>query len=134
MTNAITVAAELGHKPGIRVFCAGGEVRPSSLETSGPSAEAFFCDHDLDIAFLGADGVDAEAGCTNYEPAGARVNTTLVARSKMRVILADSSKIGRVTMAPLCPISAVDVLVTDHGAPEARVQALRDTGRIVTLV
>ena len=40
VTNALNVAADLLANPGLRVFAAGGEVRPSSQEVIGPSAEA----------------------------------------------------------------------------------------------
>ena len=78
VTNALNVAIDLVGNPGLRVFVAGGEVRGSSQESVGHSAEAFLAEYNIDVAFLGVDGVDAVAGCTNYDPAGARVNAVLV--------------------------------------------------------
>ena len=62
VTNALNIAVDLLGNPRLRVFLAGGEVRGSSQEAVGHSAEAFLADYNTDVAFLGVDGVDAVAG------------------------------------------------------------------------
>ena len=128
VTNALNIATNLVSNPGLRVFAAGGEVRASSQEVVGPSAESFLSEYNIDVSFLGVDGVDISAGCTNYDPIGARVNDIMHLRSKLTIVLADSSKIGRVALATVCPMSAVDVLITDVGAPDSAVEAIRRQG------
>jgi DeoR family transcriptional regulator, aga operon transcriptional repressor len=128
ITNALNVAVELAASPRLRVFVAGGEVRGSSQESIGRGAEAFLAEYNIDVAFLGVDGVDAAAGCTNYDPAGARVNAVLCQRARMRVVLADATKIGRVTLAPVCPMSEVNVLITDGRAVPAELELIRRQG------
>jgi len=128
VTNALNVAPDLLGNPRLRVVIAGGEVRGSSQESVGLSAEAFLASYDIDVAFLGVDGVDAVAGCTNYDPVGARVNAALFRRARRRVVLADATKIGRVTLAPVCRLSEVDVLITDSRAADPAVEAIRRLG------
>lgn len=128
VTNALNVATRLVDNTGIRVFAAGGEVRASSQETVGPSAEAFLTDYHIDVSFLGVDGVDAAAGCTNYDPVGARVNATMSRRSGATVVLADATKIGRTALASVCSMRDVDVLVTDMRAPESAITAIEQQG------
>jgi DeoR family transcriptional regulator, aga operon transcriptional repressor len=134
VTNALNVAADLVGRPGPRVFIAGGEVRVSSQESVGHSAEAFLAECNIDVAFLGVDGVDAVAGCTNYDPAGARVNAMLAQRARKRVVLADATKIGRVTLAQVCRMADVDVLITDGRAAQAQLEPLRRLGCTVLSV
>jgi DeoR family transcriptional regulator of aga operon len=134
VTNALNVAIDLVGNPGLRVFVAGGEVRGSSQESVGHSAEAFLAEYNVDVAFLGVDGVDAVAGCTNYDPAGARVNAVLVRQARRRVVLADATKIGRVTLAQVCRMAEVDVLITDSRAAEAELEPLRRQGCTVACV
>jgi DeoR family transcriptional regulator of aga operon len=124
VTNALNVATDLLANPRLRVFAAGGEVRSSSQEAVGPSAEAFLSEYNLDVAFVGVDGVDARAGCTNFDPVGARVNTVLLERAQRTVVLADASKVGRIALAPVCSMARVDVLITDARLDE------RDAERI----
>jgi DeoR family transcriptional regulator of aga operon len=128
VTNALNIATSLLSNSGIRVFVAGGEARSSSQETVGPAAEAFFADYNVDVAFLGVDGVDMTAGCTNYDPVGARVNGVLQNRARQTVVLADATKFSRVALARVCTISEVDVLITDDRAPQAQLDGIRDQG------
>jgi DeoR family transcriptional regulator of aga operon len=128
VTNALNIATSLIGQPGIRVFAAGGEVRSSSQETVGPSAEAFLSDYNIDVSFVGVDGVDPDAGCTNYDPVGARVNGAMCGRSRSVVVLADATKIGRVALAGVLSIAQVDVLVTDVRAPESVLERVERAG------
>jgi DeoR family transcriptional regulator of aga operon len=134
VTNALNIATDLVANPGLRVFAAGGEVRGSSHETVGPPAEAFLSDYNIDVAFLGVDGVDGESGCTNYDPVGARVNAVLQQRARMSVVLADATKISRVALAQVCAMSQVDVLITDSRAPQAALDQIRRQGCRVVCV
>ena len=47
------------------------------------------------------------------------MNSLMVARAKRVVVIADSSKLGGHAFARICPISKVEMLVTDSGAPES---------------
>lgn len=52
VTNALNVATDLLANPQLRVFTAGGEVRRSSQEAVGPTAEAFCPDTTSMLHFL----------------------------------------------------------------------------------
>jgi DeoR family transcriptional regulator of aga operon len=134
VTNALNVALHLLDNPRLRVFSAGGEIRSSSQEAVGHSAETFLSEYNLDVAFVGVDGVDAEAGCTNYDPAGSRANGVMRRRARKTVVLADATKIGRVALAQVCEMGEVDLLITDDRAGKAEIDAIRALGCEVTLV
>jgi DeoR family transcriptional regulator of aga operon len=128
VTNALNVATDLLSNPRMRVLAAGGEVRSSSQEAVGPSAEAFLSEYNLDVAFVGVDGVDARAGCTNFDPVGARVNTVLLERAQRTVVLADASKVGRIALARVCSMARVDVLITDDRLDEPAAREIAAQG------
>jgi DeoR family transcriptional regulator of aga operon len=44
------------------------------------------------------------------------------------VVIADSSKLGGHAFARICPITKVEVLVTDSGAPTSIVDAFHEAG------
>jgi DeoR family transcriptional regulator of aga operon len=134
VTNALNIAQHLLDNPRLRVFVGGGEVRSSSQETVGHSTESFFAEYNLDVAFLGVDGVEASAGCTNYDPAGARANGVLLRRARKGIVLADATKIGRLALAQVCAMPAVDVLITDKRAAGPQIEQIREHGCEVTLV
>ena len=134
VTNALNIAAELGVRPNIKLIVTGGLARSQTYELSGPIAEASLAGLTLDVAFIGVDGVDAKAGCTTHEEVEAHTNHVMIRHAQRAVLVADSSKIGQVTFARICPAQDVDELITDRAADPAAVQALSETGMQVTLV
>jgi DeoR family transcriptional regulator of aga operon len=134
VTNALNIAAELAVRPNIRLFVTGGLARPSSFELVGPSAENALMDYNLDIALLGVNGMDVEAGCTTHDYVEARTNAALIKRARRQIVLADSTKLGQVAFARICGIDEVDLLVTDNNADPSIIAAFRKMGLEVEVV
>ena len=134
VTNALNIASELGVRPNIKLIVTGGLARSQTFELSGPIAEASLAGLHLDVAFIGVDGVDAVAGCTTHEEVEAHTNQVMLRHAQRAVLVADSSKIGKVTFARICPARDVDELITDTAADETGVKALSDSGIRVTTV
>lgn len=129
---SVQAAAELADEPGIRVIAAGGDVRPGEQYFVGPLAERVFEDLRFDTFVMSVGGIHAGQGLTDFNPDDARVKRVAVASSRRRIVVADASKLGRVTFAAVGPITVADVLVTDDGATEEQVSALRLAGVQVT--
>ncbi len=134
VTNALNVGAELALRRNIRLVLTGGVARSASFELSGPIAERTIRDYNLDVAFVGVDGVDAVAGFTTHNDLEALTNAALVRQATRVVVVADSSKLGQVKFVRICGIDAADLLVTDDGASQAQVAALEAAGLAVVLV
>lgn len=128
VTPSLLVAAELGNEPGMRVLVTGGWLRPGEMSLIGSGAEEFFADVNCDVAFIGVAGIDVEKGLTEYNLEDTRVKRAAMASARRRVVLADASKIGRVTFATVAPLADVDVLVTDAPADDPLPRALTDLG------
>lgn len=139
VTNALDIASELagsagqGGQGGLRLVVIGGIVR-TSLELVGPAAEAMLGNYHLDIAFIGVDGLSPEEGCTTYDEMEAQTDRAFMGRADRCVVIADRSKIGRVTFARISPLSGVTDLVTDRDADPERVRELRAAGLNVIAV
>ncbi|MFF4845497.1 DeoR/GlpR family DNA-binding transcription regulator [Streptomyces collinus] len=116
VTNAINIAAEMAPQPQVRLLMTGGHARCQSYELVGPGAERALVEHHMDIAFLGVDGVSAAHGCTTHDPLEAATNRAFVEGSSRAVVVADRSKVGKATLARICPIDMVTCLITDEGA------------------
>lgn len=132
VTNALNIASELAIRPNLKLLVTGGHVRSNSYELSGPAAEAMLAPINLDLAFVGVDGIEARAGCTTYEEVEAHTNSVMIERSRHVVVVADSSKVGKVAFARICETSAVDELITDDAADQKAVDALTESGIRVT--
>jgi DeoR family transcriptional regulator of aga operon len=133
VTNALNVGMELARHQNIRLVLTGGVCRTASFELSGPIAENTIAGYHLDVAFVGVDGIDVDAGCTTHDDAEARANAALVKRARHTVIVADSSKIGRIAFASICPLDIVERLITDNEADPQALSPLTAAGLRVVL-
>jgi DeoR family transcriptional regulator, aga operon transcriptional repressor len=59
------------------------------------------------------------AGCTTHDEMEAHTDLAFIGQAARTVVIADSSKIGRVTFARICGTDLIDTLVTDSGIDAA---------------
>jgi DeoR family transcriptional regulator of aga operon len=69
--------------------------------------------------------VDPLRGVTTIEPDEAAVFRAMVRQAKQVIIVADSSKIGMVSPALICPVNEIDILVTDSGIVRNAMEAFQ---------
>ena len=134
VTNALNIASELVVRTNIRLVITGGVARTQSYELVGPLAEASLRGLNLDVAFLGVDGVSPVAGLTTHQEMEAHTNATLISRARRVIAVADSTKLGKVTFAQICSADEIHELITDWLAPPDLVADLRSAGVTVTIV
>lgn len=84
--------------------------------------------------FLGCNGVDAVAGVSNINLPEAEVKRQMLASSARRIVLADGSKIGTASLAHVCDIGEIDMVITDRSADARAVEELRETGVEIRVV
>jgi len=128
VTPSLRAADVLSVTPDLRVIVTGGITRPGEQSLVGDLAERAFDELYCDTVFLGAGGVDAAAGVTEFNLEDTRVKRAALGSARRCVVLADASKLGKVALASVCPLDRVDVLVTDSSAPEEALAAIRDNG------
>ena len=81
-----------------------------------------------DRAFIGACGVDVQRGATTIEPDEAAVFRAMVRQAKQVIVLADSSKVGMISPALICPVAEIDFLITDSGISAEALAGFRANG------
>jgi DeoR family transcriptional regulator of aga operon len=128
VTPSLRVAEALSVNQALRVIVTGGITRHGELSLIGDLAERAFAELHCDTVFLGAGGVDAQAGVTEFNLEDTRVKRAALASARRCVVLADASKLGRVALASICPLERVDVLVTDSDASEEALADIRESG------
>ncbi|MGF1642045.1 MAG: DeoR/GlpR family DNA-binding transcription regulator [Thiotrichales bacterium] len=125
VTHGISIATELAGRTPYHLQLIGGEVYQNALSCVGPTALAQIAELDIDLFFLGAGGVDREAGWTNSNHVEAVVKRAVIARSKSVVAICDSAKWGQASFAPILPLAGVTRWIVDRGLAREGIEAAR---------
>ncbi|PWC19941.1 DNA-binding transcriptional repressor [Brenneria roseae subsp. roseae] len=134
MTNSLSIVNELVELNNDQtILMPGGTYRKNSATFHGSLAEAAFSYFSFDKLFIGADGVDMNAGVTTFNELHA-VSQAMCRAAKQRVLLVDSSKFGRKSPNVVCSLEDVDILITDSDISPDYLRALREKGINVMLV
>jgi DeoR family fructose operon transcriptional repressor len=133
VTNSQPIAQEVLAWPAPKLTILGGLYLPDYQATVGPQTVGQLRELTADKVFLGADGLTLESGATTADVLMAEVDRTMADRSRQVILVADSSKIGRVGFVPVKPLQAIHTLITDISAPADFVQAVRVAGLEVIL-
>lgn len=127
-TNTLPTALTLAGKPNITVYTLGGRVRDLTLAEVDSWAARTLSEINVDVAFLGANGICVERGLTTPDPAEAAVKRLMIGCARRRVLLSDHSKIGQISTHKYGELADVDLLVTDTGITSTDDTALRAAG------
>ncbi len=129
ITNAINIAMELCNCEGLQTFVTGGFVQwAGSFSMVGQGAINFLNDIYMDKVFISVCGISLERGVTVIEPEESLTFRAMIHQAKVRIVVADSSKLGMVTPALVCPISEINMLITDSRAPDKSIAPFTERG------
>jgi DeoR family transcriptional regulator, aga operon transcriptional repressor len=134
ITNALNIGMELCNQPGIRTYLTGGVIPWAwSFSLTGNAALTFLNDVYMDKVFLSVTGLDLERGATTLETDEALVYRKMLKQAKEAIVVIDSSKLGQVSPAFICPVSDIHIVITNTGAPPEIVAQLERQGVRVIL-
>lgn len=134
ITNALNIGMELCNQPSIKTMLTGGTLAWAwTFALAGQPALNFLHDFYMDKAFIGITGFDMARGITTLEPEEAAVSLAMLRNAKQVIVVTDSKKIGHVSPALICPISAINVVVTDPNIPAETHEQLLSLGIEVIL-
>jgi DeoR family transcriptional regulator of aga operon len=129
ITNAINIAMELSNCPGLKTFVTGGFVQwAGSFSLVGHAAITSLSDIYMDRVFVSVCGIDPARGITVIEPEEGLTFRSMIQQAKQTVVVADSSKIGMVTPALICPISDIHLVITDTRATDKAIAPFLERG------
>ena len=134
VTNAINIAAELALRPQISLVVCGGSARPESHELVGPLAEETLSHLNVDIAFVGVDGITAAAGLTTHHEVEAATNRAMIRVAARVVVVTDGSKVGKQAFAQIARVTEINDLITDASADVDECHRIEDENVRVIIV
>jgi DeoR/GlpR family transcriptional regulator of sugar metabolism len=124
ITNALNIVSEAMKNPDIEVMLAGGQLRKGLNYTLGPQTSDFIRTIRADIFFLAVEGADVRGGFTVPDLYNADNKRTMVNAAQRVIVVADHSKLGRVSTNSIIPLDQASLLITDTEADPGIVEEL----------
>lgn len=115
ITNSLLTANFLSRSSESKVIMCPGEFRKTSMAFMGPMTDEFIGQFQVDILFLGVEGVDLKNGLTVPDTTDGMTKRAMVNHAQRIVCAADSSKVGLTFLHRICSLSEMHTLVTDEG-------------------
>jgi DeoR family transcriptional regulator of aga operon len=128
ITNALNIANLLVANPKVNVIIPGGYLRQDSMSLVGPLAEKNLRGFYVDKLFLSTDGFDTTQGIYTPNIDEAHLNSIMISIAKEVILVTDSSKFKRKSLAFICTIEKIKTVVTDKLIPEDDKNRLEDAG------
>lgn len=128
ITNALNIANLIGNSNNITMIMLGGYFRKNSLSLVGPLAEKSMRNFNVDKVFLGVDGFDTKQGIFTPNIEEARLGELMIGIAKEVIVLVDSSKFKKRSLALICKINLIHKVITDSNISEEDKKRLEDAG------
>ena len=132
VTNAIDIAYLLAGSANVKIVLIGGVLNGNSYELTGPLGATVLGQLSMDVAFIGANGID-ENGPGTVDEFEAQTNRMMATRAITPVVVADHAKFGRRSFSSLGGIDTVSTIVTDSDVDPAWTRRLTQLGYSVII-
>jgi DeoR family transcriptional regulator of aga operon len=134
ITSSLLVAIELIKHKDIDIIQLGGNIRHRSASVTGHYAEHILNHISSNQFFMGVDGIDLDYGCTTTNIEEAILNQKMMQAAQKTIILADSSKFGKRSLAKICNLDDISEIITDKDLSSALADRIQEMGIKLTLV
>ncbi|MAE61996.1 MAG: DeoR family transcriptional regulator [Planctomycetaceae bacterium] len=125
VTNSLSIANLFTDDEKVELLFVGGNLYPRTGVMLGPIATSALATLHADLLLFSLAGIhDDEA--FNQNIAMAEVEQTMMRQAARSVLLMDSRKFGRKSLARVCHVSDVDLVVSDAGVSDRWVKAMGD--------
>jgi DeoR/GlpR family transcriptional regulator of sugar metabolism len=128
VTNDINVAAELRDARGINVLVTGGILYHSSFMLNGMFTDRLLQTLHVQKAFIGTPMIHSQYGLTHPEALLVPAKQNMMKAAQEIIVVADHTKIGKVSLHTVAPIHEIHALITGTEATENQIKPFRDCG------
>ncbi|MGE5558066.1 MAG: DeoR/GlpR family DNA-binding transcription regulator [Bacillota bacterium] len=126
VTNGIKVAMELAPCSNITTVLMGGLCGHQNYAAYGHDTVESFRKIRVHKYFMGIDALIAGYGISDGDPHQVQLKLAKAASSREVIGVADASKVGKVAVFRVGPLSLISCLIMDHPAPESIRRALEE--------
>lgn len=129
--TSLRIAVQFAQKTA-SIYVPPGKILGTEPSITGAQAVRYLEKLSFDIAFIGVSGM-SDRGFFDYSVEDSEIKQVLIANSRRRVVLLDSSKFNRMSVVRVSAFEGIDTLITDAEPPESLRQAL-DAAQVETRI
>ena len=124
ITSSAKGSVMLG-RMGISNICVGGRMITRSLSYVGEDAERTVRSYNADVVFFSCRGLSADGRLTDNSVEENSLRRCMLGQAAKRVLLCDSSKLGKVYLHNLCRLDQVDAIICEKEVPRELKEMVR---------
>jgi len=129
ITNSVMIAQTMGASSrGAKTFLLGGCFTAGNSETVGPLVIEQIQRFQADTAVITVAAFDTEIGAMDSDFDEAQVARAMISRARRTIVLADSSKLGRIAAFKVAKTEDIDILVSSTGVGTGFAAAIKTKG------
>lgn len=130
ITNGVKTASDLSNFDNCKVIVVGGILSPNSSSIVGSVANEMINNYNVDLSFFSCRGFD-DSGVYEANEQQAKVKQKMIANSRMRLLLCDSTKSNSKYFYNLSDFSNIDYLITDIQPNEHTTKEIEKKGTVI---
>jgi DeoR/GlpR family transcriptional regulator of sugar metabolism len=128
VTNALNIANVFAGNPDVTLILLGGLLRHSELSLIGHLTEQSMKELHTDKVLMGMRAVSAHYGLSNDYLPETLTDRAIMGLASEIIVVADHTKLGKVSTVWVAPISSIHTVVTDSGACSEQLDLFRQAG------
>ena len=134
LTNSLTSACILSQTEGNKLVMVPGIYSHPLGGFSGQMTTEFMERFQLDMLFLGANGLSAKRGLTSPDFTDADTKRLLMKQSRQTIVATDHTKLGKDCFISIAKLPEIALVVTDKGADLQTIEEMQTNGANIELV
>uniref|UniRef100_A0A7C3EC02 DeoR/GlpR transcriptional regulator n=1 Tax=Gracilinema caldarium TaxID=215591 RepID=A0A7C3EC02_9SPIR len=134
VTNSTLVFSYARMNPALQITMTGGEFRRPTESLVGPIALETINRLNVRLAFVGTDGFSLHRGMTTHLVEGGEIVKAMKAHAEQTILVADSSKYGKVGFVSVLPLEEVALIITDRNLSPQAEKELQEAAISVRLI
>lgn len=128
VTNSMLFVPYGRSNPALQITVVGGNFQAATESNVGPIALRELDQFHVNVAFVGTDGFTVPHGTTTNLIEGAEIVRKMSACARKTVLLADSSKYGKIGFTHVLNLSELSLIITDEEIGSDARQAIDEAG------
>jgi len=131
---ALNIIQGVCAKPNLSVVACGGLFHRNTRMFASEEGAQLIKKTRINKAFMSTRGITADVGITTAESYEMEMKQAAIASSRQRILLADSSKMGKAWYARYARLEDFDMVITDSDVEDKYVKMCREAGVEVCIV